>query len=153
MARYNHLPIFQLAYKTCLNTYKIAKNFQKEHKYTLGEKLKNNSHEIIDFIIETNSLPNEEKFRTFGKLFLSVEKQKIYWRIACDLKIISIGLAEIIFKDMEELEKQSANWLNWVKLQNKKINGGGGLMAGIVALDSGINFGLITKNHPAKKWF
>ncbi len=124
MARYDHLPIFQLAYKMCLNTYKIAKNFKREYKYTLGEKLKSNSHKIIDFVVEANSLSNEKKYRILNKLFLSVEKQKVYWRIACDLKVISIGLSEIIFGDVENLEKQSANWMSWVKHSERKTGGG-----------------------------
>ncbi len=124
MARYDHLPIFQLAYRMCVNCYRIVKNFKREYKYTLGEKLKNNSQKILDLVIETNSLENCHKPEILGEMFLEIEKQKICWRVACDLNIISIGLLDVISKDIENLETQHSNWLNWLRNEAKKSGGG-----------------------------
>lgn len=40
MPRYEHIRIFQCAYMLVLDIYKTTKNFSREYKYTLGEKLK-----------------------------------------------------------------------------------------------------------------
>ena len=44
MSKYSDTPIFQKTYMLTINIYKMVSNFKKEHKYTLGEKLKNISH-------------------------------------------------------------------------------------------------------------
>ena len=41
MSRYEHIRIFQCAYMLTIEIYKTAGNFNREFKYTLGEKLKN----------------------------------------------------------------------------------------------------------------
>ena len=68
MARYEHLKIFQCAYLLVLEIYKITKNFDREFKYTLGEKLKSSSHDLLDVIRKANSLPNKEKVKLFEEI-------------------------------------------------------------------------------------
>jgi hypothetical protein len=51
MARYEHIKIFQCAYMLTIEIYKTTRNFSREFRFTLGEKLKNISHEILDAIM------------------------------------------------------------------------------------------------------
>ena len=46
MARYQHLPIYKMTYELLLKVMNITKNFPKEFKYTLGEKLKDELMEL-----------------------------------------------------------------------------------------------------------
>ena len=41
MPLYNELPVFKAAYDLLLNCYRFSATLTREHKYTLGEKLKN----------------------------------------------------------------------------------------------------------------
>ena len=40
MAQYQHLPIYKLTYDILLRIMQVTKDFPREYKYTLGQKLK-----------------------------------------------------------------------------------------------------------------
>lgn len=61
MARYSHIPIFQSTYVLTINIYKAVGNFKREHKYTLGKKLKQICDELLDLIVVVNSAENKLK--------------------------------------------------------------------------------------------
>jgi len=46
VAQYLHLPIYKSTYDLLLAISEVIKNFSREYKYTLGEKLRNES--IVD---------------------------------------------------------------------------------------------------------
>ena len=75
MSRYEHIRIFQCAYMLTIEIYKTTGNFSREFKYTLGEKLKNAAHDILDAIMRINSLPTKKNKNAFQKLIL---RKKIY---------------------------------------------------------------------------
>ena len=51
-----------------IEIYKTTANFSREFKYTLGEKLKNSAHDILDVIMRTNSMPDREKQKYFPEI-------------------------------------------------------------------------------------
>lgn len=119
MAQYNHLPIFQLAYKLTLEIYQITHNFSREYKYTLGQKLKEISADFLDFIVLANS--QENKIPSLKEARLRLERLRIHIRLACDLKIISFKKYELLSRSLEELSKQLAGWQDWaLKGRDKK---------------------------------
>lgn len=111
MSRYGHTAIFQGTYLLTLSVYKATSNFKKEYKYTLGEKLKLVSHELLDLIVLANS--QKDKIYTLKQLDNKLETMRIYLRIAFDLKIISAGLFEDFNKKIEEIGKQIGGWQKW----------------------------------------
>ena len=113
MAQYYHIAIFQSAYLLTLEIYKTTKNFQKEYKYTLGEKLKVISAELLDLIVLANSA--DKKFELLQKLDNRLETLRIHTRLAFDLKIISPGKLEIINKQIEDIGRQIGGWQKWAK--------------------------------------
>ena len=54
MALYCELPAYKLAYDMLLAIYGWTKLFTREHKYTLGEKLKNETLELLINIYKAN---------------------------------------------------------------------------------------------------
>lgn len=118
MARYDHLPLFKTAYKLCLEVYKITKDFSREYKYTLGEQIKETSHEILDLVIETNSLEDKNKGKNLTLLLLKTEKLRMYLRISCDLKILSASLLGKMALQLEEIGKQAAGWQKWSNIEH-----------------------------------
>jgi hypothetical protein len=71
MARYNHLPIFQAGYAFTLKIHQMTHFFPREHKYALGQRLKEISADFLDLIIIANSL--EDKTRSFGEMRIKDE--------------------------------------------------------------------------------
>ncbi len=119
MAQYNHLPIFQLGYKLTLEIYKTTQRFPREYKYSLGQRLKEISAEFLDYVVIANSL--EDKMPAIKNAELRIERLKIHVRLAYDLKIISLGKYEEIFRSLEDLGKQLSGWKEWAG----KSGGGG----------------------------
>jgi hypothetical protein len=72
-------------------------------------------HEILGMIIETNSLPNEEKAECLDAILIKTEKLKIYLRLACDLKIISPGLLGKTASEIETIGTQIGAWKGWAQ--------------------------------------
>jgi hypothetical protein len=113
---YNHLPIFQLTYKLTLEIYQATHQFPREYRYTLGQKLKQQSSSLMDFVIATNSLEN--KISTLEEMAIGLEQFKIHLRLACDLKILGLKHFEYFARQLEEISKQLVGWLEWAR---KKI--------------------------------
>ncbi len=55
MAQYQHLPIYKLTYDVLLRTMTATKNFPREYKYTLGQKIKDELIELVILIYRANS--------------------------------------------------------------------------------------------------
>jgi hypothetical protein len=55
MALYNDLPVYKSTYDLLIVIYKFTKDFTKEYKYTIGEKLKLETMELLTLIYKANS--------------------------------------------------------------------------------------------------
>jgi len=118
MARYNHLPVFQRSYDLNLEIYRTTHNFPREYKYSLGQKLKEISNELLDWIVVTNS--QKDKIPYFSKMKMQIERLRIQIRVAYDLKIIKSQRLEFLNRIIEEISMQVGGWENWAK-ENKEI--------------------------------
>jgi hypothetical protein len=117
MARYEHIKIFQCAYILTLDLYMITKNFNREFKYTLGEKIKIAAHELLDEIRTVNSLPDREKLENFSKIDFKKENLRIYLRLAYDSKAIGTGQLKTTNEKIEEVGRQLGGWQKWTAKQ------------------------------------
>jgi hypothetical protein len=109
--RYNHLPVFQQGYDLNLEIYRATHSFPREYKYTLGQKLKEISAEMLDWIVVINSQENKAPY--FSKIKLQVERLRIQIRVAYDLKIINSKRLEFLSRNIEEISKQVSGWEKW----------------------------------------
>ena len=55
MALYDELPVFKAAYDLLLDIYRFSSTLTREYKYTLGEKLKNETLELLMLVYRANS--------------------------------------------------------------------------------------------------
>jgi len=62
MAQYHHLPIYKLTYDLLLRVMQITKNFPREYKYTLGQKLKDEIIELIVMIYKANTAKDKSHY-------------------------------------------------------------------------------------------
>ncbi len=111
MAQYNHLPIFQSGYDLNLEIYRTTHNFSREYKYTLGQKIKEISADLLDWIVVANSQKNKSPY--FSKIKLQTERLRIQIRLAYDLRIITGKRLEFLSRKIEEISKQAGGWENW----------------------------------------
>jgi len=111
MAQYNHLPIFQLTYKLTIAIYQTTHLFPRDFKYTLGQKLKEVISDLLNLIVEANSM--KYKTETLERAWTKFEQFRIQLRLACDLKILGLKRYEAFNRDLEEIAKQLSGWLEW----------------------------------------
>ena len=55
MAQYQHLPIYKLTYDLLLRIMQVTKNFPREYRHTLGQKLKEEIIELVVMIYKANT--------------------------------------------------------------------------------------------------
>ena len=113
MAQYNHLPIFQRAYRLALETHRAVHQFPREHKYALGAKLKEVAAQLLDLIVEANSRTRKTEMLEDARIVL--ERFRIHLRLASDLEILGLKRFEAFNRSVEEISKQLAGWLEWSK--------------------------------------
>jgi len=108
MARYDELPVFKASYDLLVEIFRFTKNFCKEYKYTVGEKLKNETLDLIIMIYQANS--RHEKFDTLQKAREQIEVIRLLIRLMKDLHQISIKKFVQINKLIENVSKQLTGW-------------------------------------------
>lgn len=116
MARYQHLPVFQDTYDLAIEIHKRVENFPRVHRYSIGEKIKNISFDLLDLIIRANSAKNKKDDLHEAERIL--EKLKVYIRLTYDLKIVGQKGFEFLVKKMDEIGRQVNKWKEWSLKQN-----------------------------------
>ena len=61
MAQYEHLPIYKQTYDILLRTMTATKDFPREYKYTLGQKIKDELIEMVVLIYRANSAKDKQE--------------------------------------------------------------------------------------------
>ncbi len=115
--RYEHTQIFQATYKLALTVYQMSSNFKREHKYSLGEKLKDICHEILDLVVLANV--SGDKTEILDRLSRKLETLRVHMRLAADLKITGLGHIENANILIEDIGKQIGGWKKWSLSQKK----------------------------------
>src|SRR3989338_10394157 len=113
MAQYSHLPIYIKTYEVIKFIYRIVQQFRKEYKYTLGVELQQIIWQVIDEIIRTNSLPDNQKKEGIEKISQLFDKFKIRFRFAYEIGLLTDKKFGIAQKEMEEIGKMIGGWSRW----------------------------------------
>jgi hypothetical protein len=61
MAQYKHLPIYKTTYELLEMVTRKTKDFPRDFKYSLGDKLRNECIELVIFIYKANTLRQQRK--------------------------------------------------------------------------------------------
>ena len=110
MALYFELPVYKLSYDLLIAIYERTKLFTREHKYTLGEKLKNETLELLINIYKANKSKQATRLQYIDTARQNIEVVRLLLRILKDLKIIGIKGHVALNVQVEELSKQLSSW-------------------------------------------
>ena len=109
MAQYQHLPIYKLTYDLLLRIMVATKDFPKEYKYTLGQKLKDEVIELVVLIYRANGQDNRPQH--IQLILERIQVIQLLVRLAHDMRILPrghyVGLAEMT----DKLGRQAQGWL------------------------------------------
>ncbi len=108
MAQYKHLPIYRLTYELLRRVVEVTKDFPREYKYTLGQKIKDESIEMVVLIYRANTAAEKSPII---ELFLErLQVIELLVRLSQDLRVMSTKSYASIVEMTESLGKQAQGW-------------------------------------------
>lgn len=110
MALFTELPVYKLGYDLLIAVYERTKTFSREYKYTLGERLKNETTDMLINVYKSNKSKKETRLQYIDNARQNIEVVRLLLRICKDLKIMSIKGFVALNIQVEELSKQLAAW-------------------------------------------
>ncbi len=113
MATYDTLPIYKASYELLVEIFQFTQNFSREFKYTLGERLKNETIDMITNIYRANTQQN--KFDTLQKARENIELIRLYMRLLKDMKQVGFKKFVDINERIENVSKQLTGWQKYSK--------------------------------------
>lgn len=117
MVTYNNLPVYKTSYDLLLIIFDVTKSFEKQYKYTLWDKIKN---EVIDLITSIYRANNsfENRLKNIKKSREQIEVLKLYMRLCKDLKLVKIEKFVFLSEQIDSLSKQLFAWEKSIKIKN-----------------------------------
>ena len=110
MARYEHLPIYRVAFDLAVHLEKIVRNFSRYHKYSLGTELRNRSRDILETVILANE--SEERAAVLLVLRKKLEGLKVVARLCHESGGFSSTRSYLyVSEQVVNLAKQNEGWL------------------------------------------
>ena len=110
MALFSELPVYKLAYDLLISIYRRTSTFTREYKYTIGERLKNETLELLINIYKANKSKKDSRVQYIESARKHVEVLRLLLRVVKDLKVIGIKGFVALNVQVEELSKQLVSW-------------------------------------------
>ena len=88
MALYSELPVFKAAYDLLLAIFRFTQGLNREYKFTIGEKLKQECMELVTNIYRANKTHNKSAFLDAARE--NTELIRLNFRILKDLNVIGV---------------------------------------------------------------
>ena len=108
MAEYYHLNVYKSSYKLLVEIYKNSKNFNKEYKYTIGEKIKEKSFEVLLNIYRANRA--KDKVFHINVALDDVEFLRLSIRLLRDLNVLNDVKFVALSEMLEDVRIQFEKW-------------------------------------------
>ena len=110
MALYTTLPIYKATYELLRLCSITIKNFPRDFKFSLGDKLRNEIIELVVKIYKANS--SKEKTKYLEDILERIQAVKLLVRLSKDLHLINVKRFSEISELIESVSKQTQGWKN-----------------------------------------
>ena len=108
MGNYYHLDVYKASYKLLVEIHKSFKNLNKEHKYTIGEKVKERVFEVLVGVYRANKAKN--KTISLEKTLEDVEYIRLSLRLLRDLGVLNEDKYVRLIVIVEDVSVQFEKW-------------------------------------------
>lgn len=115
MASYDNLPVYKTTYELLSYVFRMNRHVSRDYRYTLCETLKKELIDMLILIYKANMVT--DKVGHIAQAREKIAVVKIYLRLLCDLKQISIKQFAQTAEMSESVSKQLASWY---KIQENK---------------------------------
>jgi hypothetical protein len=109
MAQYKHLPIYKLTYELLELVTQKTKDYPRDFKFTLGNKLRDECVELVVFIYKANQSRNREEF--LRQLLERVQVVELLVRLSKDMRLINLEAVSKIVILTDSIARQAQGWL------------------------------------------
>lgn len=106
---YQELPIYKSSYELLLGVFSLTKQFPREYRYSLWERLHSLCVDVIISIYQSNS--DKEKRKTLlAHIRTHIETIRLLVRVSKDMGILSLVSFIQISEKIENISKQVVWW-------------------------------------------
>jgi len=106
---FQNLAIFEKTYELILWLYPTVNKFPKSQRFVLGQQLENTLLDILKGIIQANQERN--KLETLKQVSIDLDKFRILFRLAKDLRFMSIKQYQFGAEKINEVGKILGGWM------------------------------------------
>jgi len=110
MAQYKHLPIYKTTYELLQTVTRKTKNFPREFKYSMGDKIRDECVELVILIYKANSIKSE-RGEHLAKILERVQVVELMLRLSKDLHLINVTSFSEIVLLTDSLSRQAQGWI------------------------------------------
>jgi CRISPR/Cas system-associated endonuclease Cas3-HD len=110
MAQYKHLPIYKTTYELLEKVTRKTKNFPRDFKYSLGDKIRNECIELVVFIFKANSIKHQRE-ENLKHILERVQVIELMLRLAKDLHLLNVTAFSEIVLLTDSLARQTQGWI------------------------------------------
>lgn len=114
MALYTALPLYKVAYDLLIEIFKRTALFSREYKYTVGERLKNESLDLITNIYKANKSQKQNRQQNIAEARENVETIRLLLRLTRDLEVIGIKPFVFLNNYVENVSVQLVGWQKYM---------------------------------------
>ena len=107
------LIIFQKVYDLILWMYPLINKFPKKQRFVLGQQLENTLLDILKGIIQANQ--ERDRLEILKQVSIDLDKFRILFRLAKDLRFMSIKQYQFGAEKINELGKILGGWIKSCK--------------------------------------
>ena len=111
MAQYKHLPIYKTTYELLEKVTRKTKEFPRDFKYSLGDKIRNECIELVIFIYKANSLKQERK-DYLEQIIERVQVIELMLRLSKDLRLFNVVAFSEIVVLTDAIARQAHGWIS-----------------------------------------
>ncbi len=108
MARYKHLPIYKCTYDLLQKVTFYTRNFPRDFKYTLGDRLREEVINLVIYVYRANS--SNSKLEHLAPLQERLLVVDLMLRLTHDLKLLDTKAYSICVELTNNLQKQANAW-------------------------------------------
>jgi hypothetical protein len=115
MAKTSDLPIYKLTYDLLTLVTQATRNFPKDYKFSLGQKLREECIDMVVYIYRANSSKNKAQYLQI--LLERLEVVNLIMRLCKDLRLFTVKQFSSMVEITDSLGRQSAGWSKWSSTQ------------------------------------
>lgn len=115
MAQYKHLPIYKTTYELLEAVTRKTKDFPKDFKYSLGDKIRSECIELVVSIYKANSTKQRQEF--IQNILDRVQVIELMLRLCKDLRLLTVESFSAIVVLTDSLGRQAQGWINHANLK------------------------------------